>query len=40
MQYNQTIQLRDGRACVLRHALAEDAAAVIDNYYSASVSTD
>ena len=32
MQYNQTIQLRDGRACVLRHALAEDAAAVIDNF--------
>ena len=40
MQYNQTIQLRDGRACVLRHALAEDAAAVIDNFNLTHGETD
>ena len=40
MQYNQTIQLRDGRACVLRHAVAEDAAAVIDNFNLTHGETD
>lgn len=40
MQYNQTIQFRDGRACVLRHALAEDAAAVIDNFNLTHGETD
>ena len=40
MQYNRTIQLRDGRACVLRHALAEDAAAVIDNFNLTHGETD
>lgn len=40
MQYNRTIQLRDGRACVLRHALAEDAEAVIDNFNLTHGETD
>ena len=32
MEYNRTIQLKDGRICVLRNGTEQDARAVLDNF--------
>ena len=32
MEYNRTIQLKDGRSCILRNGIEQDAQAVMDNF--------
>lgn len=40
MKYQKTIELRDGRTCILRHCTESDGAAVLDNYILAHEQTD
>ena len=40
MEYRKTIQLKDGRECVLRNGTAEDAQAVLDNFLLTHGQTD
>ena len=40
MEYNKTIQLKDGRTCVLRHGTARDGFAVYENFTLTHGQTD
>ena len=40
MQYQKTIVLKDGRTCILRNAVAEDGAAVLENFILTHSETD
>ena len=40
MKYQKTIELRDGRTCLLRHGTEQDGAAVLENYILTHEQTD
>lgn len=40
MKYQSTITLKNGKTCLLRHAVAADAAAMIDNFMLTHAETD